>query len=330
MGRSSPVQFAWRARLYPLGGPVPAGWRRFEAFERLLSSTRSRPGPDVLYLGDSVVERVSRDDADPTTLGGMVAAAVAPRLRTLVITHSAYNPDVYLPLVESLNLAKVRPRALLLPVNLRCFSPQWMCHPLWQFEDEIAVLRQRRARWPRRAPLLRIPEDPSAEAMRRYDAIRLDRGAPGMETLGDFRRLIAERPEDEGGRIRRLQAVFSLHYRFELRPQLPRLQALRGCVAAAQRLGIAPVVYLTPVNVEAGDRLLGDAFTGEVERNVRVILEALRAAGVDAADHSRTFSSAEFFHVNEPTEHLNAAGRQRLAALLAHTLAQRLAVSQAP
>ena len=60
-----------------------------EAFDR------DRRSPDVLFLGDSVVERVSRNDRDVRTLGEMVVDEFAPSIDGLAVSHSGFHPAVF-------------------------------------------------------------------------------------------------------------------------------------------------------------------------------------------------------------------------------------------
>ncbi len=96
--------------------------------------------PLVLYFGDLVVERISRDDLNQSTLGEMVTEDLKD-IPTCYISHSSYNPKIYYYLLSALEKMKGYPKVVILPVNLRCFSPQWDLNPQWQFEDEIRLYK---------------------------------------------------------------------------------------------------------------------------------------------------------------------------------------------
>jgi hypothetical protein len=98
--------------------------------------------PEISMFGDSVAERVSRNDSDKRSLAQMVSENVAPRT-FMALTRSAHQPDIYEPLIRAMLLQPRRPRVLIVPVNLRSFSPQWMLSPDWHFAQEILMHRKR-------------------------------------------------------------------------------------------------------------------------------------------------------------------------------------------
>lgn len=136
-------------------------------------------------------------------------------------------------------------------------------------------------------------------------------------TVGDFRRIGRTKPETEADRMARSQALFIFHYTHPLEPDHPMLLALADCVALIRRLGSVPLVYVTPVNVEAGRRWVGTAFGDALRRNVgRVLAAVAPAGGAHAADFSMRLPDAAFFHEDFATEHLNIEGRRQLADLI--------------
>ena len=73
--------------------------------------------PDILYLGDSVLERVAHQDRDRRLVHEMLADRVAERHRVCGLSHAAFNPAVYLALVRCLTRLKQRPKTVIIPVT---------------------------------------------------------------------------------------------------------------------------------------------------------------------------------------------------------------------
>lgn len=102
------------------GKPSP-----YEPLERIAATCQQiEDGERILYSGNSVVERVSRGHADETPLGQFVAKRLRPRYTTGVISHSAHRPGICLAISRTLASAPKKPSLVILPINMRCFSPQ--------------------------------------------------------------------------------------------------------------------------------------------------------------------------------------------------------------
>ena len=108
-----------------------------EAFDQ-----QNESAADILYFGDSVLQRISRDDKDIKTLSEMVARRLEPVYKTCILAHSAYTPRIFLALSQVFKIMRNCPKLVILPINIRAFSPQWDCRPHWQFEREILALRK--------------------------------------------------------------------------------------------------------------------------------------------------------------------------------------------
>ncbi len=275
------------------------------------------PPPEILCLGDSVLERISRDDTDRALLGEMLKEELEDWGRTECFSRPGWHWAVYRRLLEAVLRMKHRPRSVILSVNLRSFSPAWYLNPLWRYEREIEILKRYAA--DPSGPAVDVPglseKDVSFEA---FDAMPAHLPPSPFRTAGEFRRLIKTSPEDPAGRRHRLMNVFLFHYAHRIGEGHPLLEDLRW---AAQRLpaeGISLSLYFTPINFEAGNRLLGGLFASRVAENKRRIAEALDAAApaIRLSDHSAAFGSGHFFTPDNATEHLRQEARRKLAVMV--------------
>jgi hypothetical protein len=276
---------------------------------------RAAMAPPVVVFGDSVMERVSRDDTDQRPLGEMIAAAL-PR-RALILSQSAFNPSVYRALAAVLVRAAARPEQVVVPINLRSFSPQWDLHPAWQFGQELAAV-ENFLRDSRRIPAIAdVLEGP--DFFRDYDAVPIKCTFSDCSTVGDFRRLVDSSPHTEEGRNARARQIFAFHYAYELTRDHRKLADLVRCIQLLTRAHIRTLVYLTPVNVEAGSRLAGAPWRSALRSNANVVLSAVGAAGslgLSVLNWSEALPASHFFHDDLSTEHLNEHGRTKLASLV--------------
>lgn len=269
--------------------------------------------PSVLYFGDSVVERVSRDDVDKRTLGEMVTERRG-RERWLAVAHSAYHPGIYLALLRALQRMRHRPSLLIVPINLRCFSPQWDLRPAYQFADELRALEHYVNEGVLPGPITPVVE--TAEALAAYDAHRVTYPSSPHDRIGIFRAIVERKAETEQDRVARLEQIFKFHYTHPLHRDHRRLVQLRELVDLALSMKIEVFTYLTPINHEAGVRYAGTSFRTECDTSVGTIRDTL---GDRLVDWTRLLPATAFVQPDIANEHLNAGGRIALAEAIDRT-----------
>lgn len=272
--------------------------------------------PEVLFLGDSVVERISWGDSNRLSLGQMLERELG-QSRLGTISRSGYNPIVFYHLILALGRLKRKPRVLVLPVNMRCFSPQWDLNPLWQFTREIEVLK----RFTRgRASDLGLGADPEEDPVlfERFDAAEVDYPGTPYRRIGEFRSRILQKPVTVEETAFRLRQIFIFHYLYPLDYGHRKLVFLRQAAKEIVAMGIQPFFYFTPINYQAGSRHVGELFLDRFQKNKAVVTAAVDlASGLFRKDYSLSLGSEFFFTDDNATEHLNDAGRETLCRWIA-------------
>jgi hypothetical protein len=290
--------------------PYPELVRLLEGFNNTTSS------PCILFFGDSVLLRVSHDDTDTDTLDRMLAKKLDGKFSLLGLAHTAYHMQVYKSLIGVLGVIKKKPRVVVLPINLRSFSPQWDFYPAWQFHDEIRAVRNYLSN-----PSLgieKIGEIPAtATLLKLFDAIPVRYPLTKFNRIWQFRSVIASKAKVEEQQNFRLRQLFIYHYTHPLVEDHPKLKALEECVCMLSNLQIPLILYVTPINWEAGRKYVGREFVEVVKSNVNTILNRLSPRLMDEGDRFGDFSTmlgaSCFFNDDNATEHLNQQGRGLLA-----------------
>ncbi len=272
--------------------------------------------PEVLCMGDSVWERLSRDDVDQRNIGQMLQDDLRTTLDVGLISHSAYNLQIFLNFIKALAKMKNRPKYMVLPINLRSFSPQWFLNPLWQFEHEKKVLEEYFANPAMKIPVLeQVIESPSL--YNSFDATPVDYQFSDYKTIHEFRTLIASVPIFEEEVFFRLRQIFIFHYMHPLVDTHPLLKYLDEALRILADMKIKTFVYITPINYQAGVRFCGEDFSFRVALNTAVVQEVVtrhRENGmVGYVDYGTLLGSEYFFNLDNATEHLNENGRKILA-----------------
>lgn len=274
--------------------------------------------PQILALGDSVHYRIASEDKDRRTLAEMISDELrGSGYTSLCLNYSAYHSGVYEAALRALGRMHGRPDAVVLPINLRSFSPQWFLQPDHAFLEEINILDEY-------LPGCKIPEVVRVKHGARvedYDATVVTYPDSPLFTIGQFRLVTRADSRSDYQEQWRARQIAIFHYMHPLVPDHPRVMDAVAMVRAAAAAGIKPLVYLTPINHDQGCRAVGERFAEAVQANVEVLRAALAPliaeTGGVFVDWSCGFADSLFFHPGERTEHLNQEGRQRLSSLIA-------------
>lgn len=278
--------------------------------------------PAVLLLGDSVSVRVAHGDSDPRPLHRMVADMLP--VSSAAIVSSAFQGEIFRDLMCALAVLPRRPTLVVMPINLRAFSPQWHSNPLWEMRQEREIIR-------------RFVDDPAIAIdpvetvvagpgfFDRYDATPARSVLSDLQSNGEFRALSLAQPSDERDAALRYRELFAWHYGFRLVREHPKLRALAEAVATAADLCGRVMTYITPINMEMGAHLLGNRFRGQMAETVDTARAGLASAGPGGTlDFCSYLGKQYFFHTNLATEHLRDTGRSKLARAIVAGIERQL------
>lgn len=285
--------------------------------------------PRVLLLGDSVAERVSWNDYDDRTLAEFVTTNLKKQTNVATVSYGGFTLHIFYHLVLALEKMKHKPELVVLPINMRNFSPQWDLEPTWQFEALVEQINRFivdpslpsfSGQFPR--------EIISTEVFNTFDATPVEFALSPFDRIAQFRLMISAAPVTEEQRRFRLRQIFIFHYTNRLLRGHRKLVALESILKLLRSMGIPFLAYLTPLNVDAGMRLVGDEFAVLLHENVdvvsRLVSEYLTDGRSVFKDWSEMMRSDHFFHLDNATEHLNEAGRKILANAIADEVAAHM------
>jgi hypothetical protein len=275
--------------------------------------------PDGLLLGDSVAERISRDDTDKRTLAQMMASDMANVFNLSTISYSAFNLHIFFYFIKALQKMRQKPKFVILPINMRSFSPQWDLEPSWQFEREINLI-DKFISDPTTLPSDMSGPDDFGNLYEEFDSTLVNYRLTSLNRIGHFRLVISGKSSTIEQKRFRLAQIFIFHYTHELFPDHHKLIFLKKIMALLQEMNVYGVLYVSPINVDAGNKYVGKAFSETLRANVAVVKETVADVLMSDSclflDYSELLSSKYFFHEDEATEHLNQDGRKILASLV--------------
>jgi hypothetical protein len=279
----------------------------------------ARPDPpDILYFGDSILDSVAPGDADRRDLVRMVRDLLPDR-RIGTVQGSAYGPELFEAFARYAARRPARPPRLLIAINLRSLSPEWEARPEYQFRAEkFRLLHGDLAA----AALLR-----PLNAFKGYSLTPISPGEYRVQPVfregrpvgrvRDFLPLLVPPP---GMTLEEGRFVF--RYMNTVTPDSRGVRALRRIAEICREAGMEPRFYVSPVDVETGEREAGPGFRRQVAANVAVLREVLAAEQLRLLDLSARIDAGAFDWRRNlvPNEHLTERGRADVARELAALL----------
>ena len=94
---------------------------------------------DVLLFGSSVEEYADSKDKDKRSISKMINS-LSNKYHVESISGVAYHMDLFLELSKYIVKNLSHPKLIIVPINMRTFSPEWDKRPEYQFEKEKKIL----------------------------------------------------------------------------------------------------------------------------------------------------------------------------------------------
>lgn len=264
----------------------------------------------ILYLGDSVVFRVG-----PKETEGSLAEMLAQDLSmpVLSVTHGANAMDSFLAQVEYITRARLHPKVIVIPVNLRSFGPEWEFNPYWDFSRRNSMYTR-----PFLNRLLAVLKYDFGQAKREKMSQRIiDIGGVKFRPFDVARRWLTV------GNIRSAslsRAYFLMRYGTDIRTS-SRFKDLERLVKLIRDAELCVLFYITPINVESMAQFVEKEQRLHVEENLQALREVFTGSDIEWLDLSHELSSTDFDHPQgNPNEHLASSGRMECARLIAQKL----------
>lgn len=301
------------AAVYPF--PIPDDILTFQEY---LES-----GVDIIYFGDSTLWYPVDSQTTAEILQGML-----PEEHIGELSHAAYGMDVYRAYVEYMVSRGYEPELLIIPINMRSFSPEWDQRPEYQFVQEKRILQYGNL-------LVRLFGRPmnilggfsTDITHEEYLLTDVYSGTVPVGQVQEFESALGSVPLGEQTEDRFVYyaeptedadqaALLTYYYMYQLTPEHRKVQAMLDIVELLEPSATQVLFYLTPINVELGDVYLPDAFAQQFARNTGLVVDLLAARNVDYLNMATDLQAFYF----SDTEHLRQSGKQYVAQALAENI----------
>ncbi|MEK7608028.1 MAG: hypothetical protein AAB495_00390 [Patescibacteria group bacterium] len=269
-------------------------------------------GARVLFFGDSAVWHHSIGDKDPATLPEMLERETGIRVGNQ--GHPAYHLGVYAAEVDYLAHASVKPDAVVIPIQLRSFSPEWDMRPVNQFEKELFFLTDRTrfiSYFYKPLAILRAI-NVNTVSYTQFLETPVYSGDTKVGTVNDFEAL----NKNKAATFDNIKGDFVYKYMYRLQPNHRKLAALDRLLATAKDAGIKTYIYIAPIDYETGEKYVGKEFTATAKANADYICELLKERGAPCLNLALGLPSKAFDYPSYPNEHMNELGRKYVVSEL--------------
>jgi len=274
-----------------------------------------KDGVDVVFFGDSTLYFPAERDTDHRNTVTMVQD-LAPSLSILQLYNGGYNPDVYASFSRSMARSGHPPKTAVFVINMRAFSPGWDMRPMYQFQREKTILAFTNTsyRFLLRPLMVFKAFDLNPVKQKDYLELPVMNGDQIVGKVKDFDNDSFNTFSEEN-----LQKKMIFSYMYDLDPGHRKVVSIIECIEALDAAGTRMLFYITPVDWQTGVEGVGEGFTSQLQKNIRVIEQVIQTHGGEVLDLSRLLPSEDFnWRVDlYPNGHLAQEGREKLANRLA-------------
>jgi len=301
--------------LHVAGGRLQNQLLRFDMYARLQHHLKLKT--DIHYFGDCTLFTGKAGDKDNRSIPAMLQA-LCPGYAVAELSHPAYHMDLYLAFCQYIVKQGQHPKLVIIPINMRSFSPEWDRRPQYQFTREKTIL----AGGPKKYLLLAFDRlfmslgyDLCAGSRDKYLREPVYCGDEKVGLVKDFLNPDFGKYSDE---IMRDKLVF--FYLYSLRPGHRKVRSLLEIARVLSLHSIPVIFYVMPIDCQTGEEFFPGLFSRRLAENVRVIRSALAETGNDVMDFSAAVPRGEFAWRQYPSEHIDSQGKLRVAEGLSSRL----------
>jgi len=273
---------------------------RFTTFRLLKKSLKDNSS--VILFGSSVNDHKAKNDTDRRSIAEMLDSLL-PEKSVVGISHGAYHSEIYLEFVRYIIKNSDYDPIVIIPINLRYFSPEWDLRPEYQFIKERYLING--------FPYFHF-------ANWKYKEILPDEfnNSPvyyGNKPMGKVLDYLHEKKAD----VNSVKVKgFIFHYMQPLKKNNQKLEALKEICKISEGHNIKILMYITPIDYASAKQYEIDGFHQQQYANVNTIKSVLAEYAIELIDLSMALNHSYFDYGRMPNEHLNMNGRLFVANAL--------------
>ena len=284
----------------------------FDELEQLKTSLENET--DIIYFGDSVVK-------SPTAGGVEQMLSDVSGKSVKIVAHEAYHLGVYEATVNFISKQEKKPEVIVIPINLRSFSPEWDTRPQYQFQNEITKLDESEdlliGLWVRVTNLFGNSDEKKLLDDITWKQENVYFGKNIVGRVNEFEFLIHGDEEDIEELVKK---KFIYQYGYLLNEKTNKMDSLKNIIKKCKEMNSELVLYITPIDVENGKIHAGEEFLEIIKNNTTLLEKIGIDNGANIIDLSFDLEHEKFEYVFIPNEHLKEEGLQYVAEKISEKL----------
>ncbi len=267
---------------------------------------------DIFFFSDSTMKTYSVCEENTLGIDDILRNN---GLKIKNIESNAYSPIIYENYIKNIpNNSKV-----IIPINMRSFSEQWFDRPHFMFMDErmaSAILALDFI------SLYKLYIESSQQNEQKYLKTNIIREGKNLGTISSINNKIKIDKDlyclekdfyKNSEYIEKLSIQYQYHYMYNLNLKHKMFSHLSKIISYAKDKNIDILFYITPINFEYGEKIVGKDFETLVSKNIDTLKEFLNSKKVNYLDLSQKVQGHNFNDHQYVCEHLDFVGREIVA-----------------
>jgi len=270
---------------------------------------------DIFLFGSSVEEYADSKDKDKRSISKMINS-LSNEYHVDNISGNAYQMDMFLELSKYIVKKLSHPKLIIVPINMRTFSPEWDKRPEYQFEKEKKILNGFtfpefvEYAYRKQIPCLFSKFNPITQKDFENTFV-----FDGKRKVGKVKDFLIERKNIKD-MSKYIKDGFVFHYMYRLEKEHRKLKSMIELSRILSASHIKVLFYITPVDYSKGEMYFPGRFIKRLKDNIDLINSILIDEGNQVLDLSLSLNSIFFSYEARPNEHLNEKGRMYVATKL--------------
>lgn len=277
-----------------------------------LLETYLRAGNHIIYFGDSVIQNSPSSDTDHDSIVRMLER-MRPGYAVGDLSHPGYHLGIFAAEMGYISRSSSKPEGVVVPIQLRSFSPEWDLRPENQFERDIFSLTDSTQFVSLFYQPLAIFRAIDANSVPYGDFLTspVYRGTTRVGTVNDFESMKRGPVTPE-----KIKQDYIYKYMYDLNLGHRKIVALRDLMETAARAGVDLYIYIAPIDYQGGIKYIGADLTKQVSANADLICRVVTDHSLPCLNLAFSLSSDYFDYPEYPNEHMNQQGRLFVATQL--------------
>ena len=269
-----------------------------------------RDRTQILFFGDSSVLPTGGSSDNQSSIIELFQTA-NPAYKLGDLAHPAYHSGIYEAVLDYISRAPSKPQAIIFPVQLRSFSPEWDMRPVNQFEKEIFLLKDRTSFISYFYTPLAILRaiDVNSVSYTEFLKTPVYYGQKQAGIVEDFEAVDKNKPATEEN----IRDDYVYKYMFKLDRNQRKMKSLESLLDLADKAGTKIYVYISPIDYETGTKFIGNDFVEQVAYNANLVCSVLEDKKMPCLDLTLSLTRDYFDYPAYPSEHLTAQGKRFVA-----------------